>query len=101
MKRVVSKYFSFFLAYSFWFLVLLILGTAFRFPAEQEKFTLQTGYTMSSSEKGLEMHRATVFRIFSNVLLRELTNSWYYPLALTLGTICIVESLPKHKVEEA
>lgn len=99
MNRLGSKYFPIFLAYLFWGLVILGLGTGAYYMAEMDKLSWQetASFNKSPPEKQVELQRVVLRRVFSEVF----RNVWYYPLVLTLITVGVVESWPSRNDEES
>jgi hypothetical protein len=93
-SRLISKYFPFFLAYLFWSLVVLGLGTGMSFYGEGDK----RFWDKSASAKFHELTPETQLKFEREMLYRLsmewLGKGWYYPFVLTLITVCIAESWP-------
>ena len=98
-KRLVSKYFPVFLAYLFWGLVILGLGTGFYYIAEMDKLSWRE--TASFNKSSLEEQRALQSVILRRVFSEVFRNVWYYPLVLTVITVGIVENWPSRNEEES
>ncbi len=99
LKRLVSKYFPIFLAYLFWGLVILGLGTGANYMDQMDKLYWHepASFNKSPMEKRLELERVVLRRVFSEMV----RNSWYWPLILTLITVGVVESWPSRKDEDS
>jgi len=99
LKRLVSKYFPVFLAYLFWGLVILGLGTGFYYIAEMDKLSWRE--TASFNKSSLEEQRALQSVILRRVFSEVFRNVWYYPLVLTVITVGVVENWPSRNEEES
>lgn len=95
-----SKYAPLFLAYLFFYLILLLSVVGGYFYSQVDELTWNPGFRANSPEKRLEIERLTLRSAFSEVILSEFSRSWYCPFVLILATAWIVESLPNRKEKQ-